>query len=87
MGIMVYSLFWVMQDLYHQPQNAGSLWETISHFCYIKDPFLFIIEEPEGRGLRMIQASISACRLSFVNLLNFHWSLQGKAGEYLQRHR
>ena len=24
MGIMVYSLFWVMQDLYHQPY--GSLW-------------------------------------------------------------
>ena len=24
MGIMVYSLFWVMQDLYHQPY--GHLW-------------------------------------------------------------
>ena len=35
----------------------------------------------------MIEASISACRVSFTNLLNFSWSLQGKAGEYLQRHR
>ena len=29
MGIMVYSLLWVMQDLYHQPYHLGFLF----NFC------------------------------------------------------
>ena len=31
MGIMVYSLFWVLQDLYHQPL-------TLNHIDPLKEP-------------------------------------------------
>ena len=40
MGIMVYSLLWVMQDLYHQPyfglrlESLGFISSTVSPCCF-----------------------------------------------------
>ena len=36
MGIMVYSLLWVLQDLYHQPYTASGYLRA-SHFAKLPD--------------------------------------------------
>ena len=43
MGIMVYSLLWVMQDLHHQPAVVRAFGFRGEHSGFVSEPFMLCL--------------------------------------------